>query len=279
MANDTRNGVLRGDARARTGVEGQDTRTSMGREEHLSRGSFVNYYDDLGISTTASGAKEIRSNEAKFNQTIAEQQGKVSGVKGQLEGAYKSGQEQISAAWDQLPGYKEAISESWNKTQKSLTPVHVVHGTGDDFVTEGTYYLPKEALEDLQKQEGVAYRWDDKGNFYVDTRTSKGGRTIGQELHDAFRQGQEDYYNAWYGQSAPAIAKQINEGRTALGEASNQLETSYATQSGEIGAAQSIIDSAVGQRNMDWAKMREDYTRKKATIAEIFGNFKVAEAK
>ena len=279
MANDTRNGVLRGDARARTGVEGQDTRTSMGREEHLSRGSFVNYYDDLGISTTASGAKEIRSNEAKFNQTIAEQQGKVSGVKGQLEGAYKSGQEQISAAWDQLPGYKEAISESWNKAQKDLTPIHVVHGTGDDFVTEGTYYLPKEALDEIQKQEEVAYRWDDKGNFYVDVKTSKGDRTIGQELHDAFRQGQEDYYNSWYSQAAPTIAQQIDQGAAALNKASGDLESSYASQSGEIGTAQSIIDSATGQRNMDWAKMREDYARKKATIAEIFGNFNVAEAK
>ena len=279
MANDTRGGVLRGDARARTGVEGQDIRTSMGREDHLSRGSFVNYYDDLGISTTASGAKEIRANEAKFNQTIAEQQGKIGGAREQLEGAYTAGQSQISAAWGNLPGYKEAISESWNKAQKDLTPIHVVHGTGDDFVTEGTYYLPKEALDDLQKQEGIAYRWDDKGNFYVDVKTSKGGRTIGQELHDAFRQGQEDYYNSWYSQAAPTIAQQIDQGAAALNAASSQLESSYASQSGEIGTAQSIIDSATGQRNMDWAKMRDDYAKKKATIAEIFGNFNVAEAK
>jgi len=44
------------------------------RAAHLGRGTFMNYYKDLGISATREGAKLIREDERKFQGQIGQQQ-------------------------------------------------------------------------------------------------------------------------------------------------------------------------------------------------------------
>jgi len=60
MPNDTREGALRG-ARLSTGITDQDTRLGFGREDHLGRGSVVNYYEDIDYSTSADNANLLDS--------------------------------------------------------------------------------------------------------------------------------------------------------------------------------------------------------------------------
>ena len=279
MAENPRNGVLRND-REKTGVQGQDIRLTDDRKKHLSRGSFVNYYDDLGISATAEGADNIRAQEQTYKTSLAEQQGKVKTASDELEGQYSSGKSKIAAAWDKVPGYKEGISTAWNATKKTLTPINVVRQDGKGgYITEGTYYLPKESAEGLAKEKGVATNWGPKGEFYVDVKTSKGGLTIGEELHNAFRDGQRDYYNAWYSKSAPVIASQIKKAEGQIGDAESALESGYATGKGQVGAAQTTIDSAIYKHDSDWGKLRSDYQERKKNIASMFANIQFEEAK
>jgi len=279
LANEVRTGALRG-ARVKTGVEGQDTRLANDRSKHISKGSFVNYYDDLGISSTAAGAKDIRQKESDYSTSIKDQQGKIDTANKEVQTQYAAGKSQINKAWDALPGYKEGVSTAWNANKKSLTPINVVRQDGKGgYTTEGTYYLPKSVAEKLAETKGVATSWGPKGEFYIDAKTSEGGRYIGEELHTELGQGQKDYYNTWYTQSAPVIAGQIKKAEGQIGSAESALESSYATGKGQIGAAQTTIDSAIYKHDSDWEKVRSDYQARKDTMAKIFTETKFEEAK
>ena len=72
-------GMLRGEGlrEARGSIDtgsGEKRTGGTSRKAHMSRGTFINFYEDLGISATPEGAKQIRAGEAKFKKDTAAQQ-------------------------------------------------------------------------------------------------------------------------------------------------------------------------------------------------------------
>lgn len=282
--NEVREGVLRG-ARATTGQEGQDTRISGARPAHVSRGSFINYYDDLGISTTPTGAGQIRKEEADFQSKVATQQGIINQKRAEVNSAYAAGQQKIADASSKipkLPGLSEALSTSWNKTKSSFTPITVV--SGKDNKTEGTYRLPKEVATKLAAEKGLYTNWGPDGTFYVSANV-KGGRVVGAELHEALGKAQKDVYSQWYDSALPTISKQLGLSQSQvaaakgqIASASSQLSGSYSAASSQLAEAEGVLAGLKSNREAQWKELRDNYQKRKDTIASIFSNLKVEEA-
>lgn len=272
-----RQGVLRDD-RGKTSIGNQDTRQGFGREQHTGRGNYINYYDDLKLSTTPENAQLIRKQESDFNSEVATNQNKIKEAEGVLSSQYAEQQAKLAAAERDLPGFNEALKDSWKKQQKSFVSVNVVRNEKGKYITEGTYYLPRETAESLAKDKAVATNWGADGKFYVDVKTAKGGRYIGAELHTAFQKGSDQIYNQWYVATAPNLKKSIIEAQNQINKSEGLLNSSYITAKGQIGTAQGQIDSATSNRAAQWEQLRNDYLKKKDTIAQIFSNMKVEEA-
>lgn len=275
-------GVLR-QARTTTGQEGQDTRTTGGRDTHMSRGNFVNYYDDLKISTTPEQARLLRDEELAFHTQMTDVQGKISSSRASVEQQKAAAQAKIDAAASKIPdvpSYKSALNEAWSKTQKTFVPIRVV----SNGKVEGTYMLPKEAAENLAKEKGITISWAN-GGFNVDVRV-QGGRIRGAELHKALGDATNSVYNKFVTQVTPKLTSsikdaksQVSQAQGVLKNAQNQLNEQYTSASSEIATAQGAVDAKTAARAMQWEDIRNKYEQKKATIAQIFANMKVDSAK
>jgi len=277
MANEVRSGMLRG-ARAETGEGARSGNTNRG--SHVGRGTYVDYYKDIGISTTKEGAKQFKDTKAAHDAAVAAAQAEIDAANQQVESQYAAGQSAIKDASGKIPEFNKALQTAWKTSTSDFVKVNVVKQDGKGgYITEGTYSLPKTAAQDLAKKQGVATNWGKDGQFYVDVKTSQGGRYIGEELHTAFSQGEKDIYNKWYVSAAPQIKRGILDNKAEIGKATGMLGESYATNKGMVNASQVQVDSAKEIAGQDWQKMKDDYNKKKATIASIFGNFKVDEAK
>lgn len=278
----TYGGMLR-QARTTTGQEGQDTRVVGGRAAHTSRGSFVNYYDDLKISTTPEQARKVREEEAAFNTQVGELKGKIDSSRSTLDQQRTAAQSKIDAAASKIPdvpGYKEALSSAWSQTKKTFVPIRVV----SNGKIEGTYMLPKEAAENLAKEKGITTSWAN-GGFNVDVRV-QGGRIRGAELHKALGDATNSVYNKFVTSVTPKLTEsiksakgQVSQAQGVLKGAQNQLNEQYTAASSEIATAQGALDAKTAARNMQWETIRDNYEKKKATIAQIFANMKVEGAK
>lgn len=277
----TYGGVLR-QARASTGQMGQDTRLAQGRSPHVSRGNFVNYYDDLKISTTPEGAGKIREEEAAFKKELAARQKEVNRQRSLVEAQYAAGQEQLAAAYGNLPdipGYKEALADSWKKAKGSFVPIRVV----SNGQIEGTYMLPKEAAESLAKEKGLTTSWAN-GGFNVDVRAQ--GRVRGAELHTALGEATNSVYNKFVTEATPKITSALKSAKGELSSAQgvlkgaeSSLNEQYTAASSSLSAAEAALAATKAKRAMEWKNIRETYEKKKETIAQIFSNMKVEEAK
>lgn len=290
MPPEARQGMLRG-ARATTGVEGQDVRLAGNRAAHTSRGSFINYYDDLGISTTPEGAGQIRKEKSEFQGKVKEQQAIINQKRAQVEEAYRAGQGQLASASSKIPkvpGLSDAISSSWNKTRNSFVNINVVDSNNN---IEGTYKLPKEVAESLAKQKGLYTNYlPDQNAFYIATKSKGkgpiGGKTIGKELHEKFVEAEKTIYDKWYESALPQISKslglstkQVNEAKAQLASASGALSSSYSSASSSLAGAEGVLTGLESLSASQWKDIRDKYQKKKETIASIFSNLSVEKAK
>lgn len=283
MADNTNKDAYRGvmrQERQTTGIKGQDHRVAgdPNRVAHVTRGDYINYYDDLGFSTTQEHADILKQEEANFQSSAADYQNQLDTNTSDLNTKYQTKLGKIDEAYASLDPVK-ILDNLWKETSSDFININVVKQDGKGgYITEGTYHLPRATAEDLAKKKGVATNWDDEGNFYVDVKTAKGGRYIGQELHEGFSQGEKDIYQQWYTQAAPLVMSQVREGKGVLAGANAQLNEQYTTSAGSLGQSQITLDSAKNQRTMDWEKLRNDYQKKKETIKSILSNTTVKEA-
>lgn len=278
----TQGGMLR-QLRTTTGQEGQDVRLAGDRATHMNRGNFVNYYDDLKVSTTPEKARVLREEENTFNTQVGEIKQKIGKSKSLLEQQKAASQAKINAAASKIPdvpGYKEALSSAWNQTKKTFVPIRVV----SNGKIEGTYMLPKEAAENLAKEKGITTSWAN-GGFNVDVRV-QGGRIRGAELHKALGDATNSVYNKFVTSVTPKLTEsiksakgQVSEAQGVLKGAQNQLNEQYTAASSEIATAQGALDAKTAARNMQWETIRSNYEKKKETIAQIFANMNVESAK
>lgn len=250
------------------------------RAKHLGRGSFVNFYDDLGISTTQGHAEEIRAQEAQFQAGVKAEKDAIAKAKGQL-GTSQADLDKAKKALDasKIPGYKDALSKAWKQTSSSFVPVRVVDPSGKN--VEAVYRLPKESISLLEKElDGFEQKFVDDGKHYNISSRHASGKIAGQEIHDALRSASQNIYGSFVEKAGPAISKGIQEGTLAQSEGYKTLagyQGDLDVAKGNINARRKVLRGMQDQRAKEWADIRGAYQKKKDTLRGIFTNLKVGK--
>lgn len=237
------------------------------RAGHTSRGQFMDYYKDLGFSTTAQGAKDVRADEAKFQGQIKKGKAQVN----EAQSAYDKAMGEVALAKGKIPtNVGKALESAYGKYSGGLTTINVVDPSGTKI--EQSYRLPKEVATKLANEKGLASAWvGDKGNvFNISTRTTD-GKIVGQELHTAMNDAVSGVKSKFYEQATPALLEQMGMAKKSIADAEAQL----AQRGGEISAAKTMLAGQQQQRDQMWSDIRGDYVKKLDTMEQIFGNFKV----
>lgn len=292
MPADIRSSQLR---QAREGVDtGRGVLRTAGnptREAAIGRGSFVNWYKDLGISTTEPGAQQIRKEEADFQAKVAEKRARVEAARGQLQGAWGelAGQEsQLNEASGNLSSVGSAVEDSWNTFKSTFIPIRVIEGEkvwSGDSASEGgrwdtnesvggVYYFPKEVAESLMGKKGIVGEWVDGGfNVYA--------RNYGNKpLHEAFSTQANILESSYKEKAARELSGQIESASSALSGQYAQLGEAKNTLSGyqaQVDAAQAGLDAAVAKRQKEWDELHNKYNNKIKTMNDIFSGLTIGK--
>lgn len=312
MANEVRSGVLRG-ARTSSEMTGQDTRLAGNRMEHVSRGSYINYYDDLGVSTTEDAAIGIRKSEKEYNTRVSEAQGRIDAENARIQAEYEKSRQQLeeqrpeninvegvlneawevyttgdrgSTGWrnpytnelvsaDEVPAGYEEYWQDWFRDKPTTTTVRI---TGSEHAGDREYTVPWEQATGFLGG-GLNTTWTNNESYAtVDTHTR--GQNIGQQLENGLSQMEAAYRGGFEEAAMPYIERGIdtvNRNKQIFGEAEGVLESSYTNASGSLAGSQSQLNAAKAQHDNEWALVRENYAKKKDTIQNIFSQFKVEE--
>ena len=222
---------------------------------------------DYGIRVTGDQLKELQTADADFEKriaafkkgaydqvnkakgTLASQKAdftaRVAGAQKELKGA----QGQVKQGWDQVGKAREQATvdnmfKQWFANDK--TPVRVVSGNE----VQGTYYLPREAVDRLAKDQGLNGAWVDKGkNFNIEV--NQGGRMQGQEIHDALREASNpNVLRSQFAQNADVqkahaqVWKDIKKAEKELQVAERELAQADATIRGDKATGEGDIQKA-----------------------------------
>lgn len=302
MANEyagaTPQGMLRGSANDKR-VERETVDTGTGtkrlagnRAEHMSRGNFVNFYDDLGISATSDRADVVRQDEATFQGKVAEQKGILQGAQSEwnsansqvqsAQGEVDQANKELDKAASEIPGYQEAYDKAFSAYKsQNLANVAIVNPNNQ---IEAYYAVPA----------ATVYGYAETGQFYINpasdgvtyiSTAGKGGEHYGNDLHVGFGTAALQVENEFSKQAAPQIAAELSKANSSVQSQQNELSSAYRTveeQQGQLDVAQSKIDSSrsvlqstEASRAKQWADIHATYEKRKNTMREIFGGFKV----
>lgn len=269
-----------------TGTGTMRTAGDSGREAHVGRGTFVNWYEDLGISTTQPAAEGMRKEEQEYKAKVAEQesriaearskyneaQGRLGAAQGELSGKYG----EVSGI--QLPELQSAVDNSWNQYKSSLTPVRVI-GRGD--AIEATYYLPRETADQLIAKRGIFASYVDGGQYL--NVMAKDYRN--QELHDPLREGAISLETQYRAKAQEQIARELGVAQGDINNAYGQLDSAQGQlneAAGQIGAYGAEIASAEGmlsgvkQKHQDqWNEIHGKYQQRSEKMKSILENIMV----
>jgi len=261
--------LLRGsqeDLRMQRATTGTGSRIGdTNRAEHTGRGTYINFYEDIGLSTTEAGAKSIREGEAAFQGEVSAKQKEISAANKELTAS----KQRVEEAKKNSPSFKSAMDKAWTTAQKGFVPVRVVDASGNK--VEATYMLPKSVIPELQKIP-VHSNWVDDGKaFNISVKTRDGGHIVGQEIHDSIRNATQGVYSSFQESTAPQVAKLIAESDKQFAKAYSDL-AGYESQ---ISSAKGMLEGSKSQRDKMWADARADYQKKMDNFSNILGNLKV----
>jgi len=210
-------------------------------------GKRVKTYDkDLGWAMHPEEKAGVLDYRNRVNAAVGQQEGAI----GNYQSAYSSA---MSDADKQAKGILSEARGQVDSIKRYTTPtiaVHVVDASGNK--VEGTYHMPREVAEKLAQEKGVSTLWNDDGSFNVSVRTNEegGGRTIGQELHDAFRDAEaqlaeyQDIYDSQYDTAKEAGAIQIG---ALQGEIDTQRNIATNSYNNNMGMANQQLEALKGK--------------------------------
>jgi hypothetical protein len=242
-----------------------------GRNRPRGRGSFINYYEDIGASTTEEGHKVWKAKDEEFQGQIGKAKQGIS----EAQGKYDEALREHNSATSGLPGLDSALDAAWRKTESSFVPIRVVDGNK----VEATYMLPREVADNFPT-EAYHANWVDGGKYFnIDVDAKGGGGKRGAELHDSLANAYANMKTDFYEQAAPKLQQQ-------LGSAQGQFNTAMAANQGaldsyaaEIQANKEFISGTEAEAERQKQKIRDQYQKRLATLKEIFGGFKIDKAK
>jgi hypothetical protein len=296
MPADARSSQLR---KAREGIDtGRGVLRTAGnptREAAIGRGTFMNWYQDLGISTTEPAAKQMRTEEADFQSKVSEKRARVQEARGQLQGAWGelAGQEaQLDKAKGSIPSAGKVVGDAWSNFQSSLVPIRVSEvksvrnndaqwGPGPDWVDEtvstSTYYFPKDLAAKLAKEEGLKFTPNDSGGIDI-----IGAYGTAKKLNQVFTSQAAILESSYKEKASREYAGQVGAATSALsgqyaqlGEAKGRLSESQT----QVDVAQRDLDSAVAMRQKQWDDLHNKYKGKIDKMNEIFSGLSIGKGK
>ena len=285
-------GMLRGSS-ADSRQQRQEVDTGTGekripgnRAAHMSRGNFVNFYDDLGISATPDSAKRIRADEATFKQKVGEEKGRLNEARGKYNDSLskiQAAESELAGVESGIPGFNEAYSKAFNEYRsQNLVKTTVVSGSNN--TPEGTYYVPAGTLQSYA-QSGMYYINEANGQAYISTKV-KGFGERGAEIHQSLGTAQMQIENEFSKQAAPLIAQQLGAAQSSFdsqmsGQLSqlNDARAQVGQYGAQVSAAEAQLRATEQRRAAEWADIHAKYEKRKNTMNEIFGGFNVKEGR
>lgn len=262
------------------------------------RGSYIDYYGDLGFSTTAAAHDKWGKEEALYQKQKAEDMSIINKNKSLIAKAQKEYDNYRFVA----PNIEKEAEKSYWENNKNLLPIRVVDivgGRDKTYLTnpdtdaiglseakkpeygkwgeilsdpkryriEATYYLPEEALK---KMQGIRTYTGADGSLLVSTKSKGPNKTVGQELHDAFRDAQDEYAAKYKTEATRQMSNAINQQRSAF-DASKQQYLDQLTQArADTQAAEERIQGNQQLRIDQLNKLRQTYQNRLDTMRSIF---------
>jgi hypothetical protein len=256
-----------------------EKRLAQGRVSHISEGNFLQFYDDIGVSTTKAGAEAYYKRDEELNKNFSQRSKEISKANTSLaeqEASWSESNKAIKSAEKKMPSSaKAAVDNAWAEAQKTFIPVQVTDPTGKK--VEGTYLLPKESAIGITGQKGVSFAWYNvgKGKTVLNLHTKP---ETGQAIHDMLRKGTVEVKNKFYEKNMNPIAEQFKKSSSQLKTARTKLaegRTSLDLAKGEISTAKAMLSGDKKIYNQSKMDMKNDYQEKLSTISSIFSKFKV----
>lgn len=271
----TNKGMLRGTGlrakREKVDTGGGEKRMGFGREDHVSRGTFMNFYEDLGISTDPYSAETIRADEAQFQQDVKERQGVLSKAQSDYNTSMQNiakAKSQVEQGYSSIPELNDAVNKSWNEHKQSLSKIRLVDRQDN---IQGVYYLPQSVANELSKSDGI---WSAEHDGYLNV-VSKGDNS---ELQSILQNGQTSYESKYKMSASKQIASQIGVAYDQLGESSAAVakaEADAKAYGSQVSSAKDELQTTIDMRQAEWDDLHERYRKRQETMQEIFGGLKV----
>jgi len=270
----------------------RDTGRERDRLRQTGRGAQVNYYDDLGFSTTEAGYEEATEYKAGQAERIAAEEERL----GQLQGEVNKAKGGLNRYQDQLGQYKSQISQAKSEIQKAreatdpsnmgkfadkyyeeakksaLVKVNVV--SGKDNKIEGSYWVPKDGAAELASGLQYKNRNPKTGEWYL--HTQQDGRTMGQELHDMLRQSDKLTREQALIQGQREFAKlasnsssEIAKAESQIGQAQEQYNSAYGNYIKQQGQVE-IAEASVGLQKQQLAQYTEQEQQYLTELADKY---------
>lgn len=278
MVANVRSGMLRnvGVRELRDSVDtGQGVSRTGGneiRQNSFGRGAFINWYDDLGVSTTAPAAKSMREQEAKWQNEYNAQAARVADVRGKLEAAKSevAGQEgEVNSV--RLPEFQNALEDSWQQYKGTLTPVRVM-GPGEKI--EETYYVPKDVADKFASSEGVYSAW------YGPYLNIEGKDYANGYVHKPLREAQSMTETMYKEKAQGPIAEQLGIAQDQLSSAANMVgseKEQLSNYEGQVANAEGMLAGMKQKHDQQWDELHQRYNDRRDKMNEILGSLFVGD--
>jgi len=259
-----------------TGQGALRTANNPQREQHIGRGSFINYYEDLGISTTRPAADQIRKEEADWRSKVAEQESRVADARGKLTSAYgELGSRESQLAGTKLPQLNTAVDKAWGSFKSTLTPIRVI---GPNDTIEATYYLPKDAANTLVGQRGLFASWENDNT--VLNVMAKNYRNA--EVHEPLRSSSATLESEYRNKAQTQIAAELGIASGQLNSAANQLgavKGELAGYDAQISQAEGALAGLKQIHQKKWDDIHSKYNERSAKMQDILNSLMVGKGK
>jgi len=210
-------------------------------------GKRVKTYDpELGWAMHPEEKAGVLDYRNRVNDAVGKQQSAIGNYQSTFNSAMSDAEKQAQGILSEAQGQVAGIKRYTTPT----IAVNVVDASGDKI--EGTYHMPKEVAEQLAQEKGVSTRWNEDGSFNVSVRTNEeaGGRTIGEELHTAFRDAEaqlaeyQKIYDSQYDTAKEAGAIQIGSLQSEIDTQRNIANNAY---NSNIGMASQQLEALKGK--------------------------------
>ena len=267
--------------------------------------SILHYYKDLGFTTSQPAYDKWTAENKAYDKQQAVDQATMAKAKDSIataQSAYDSynmnapsgdANSIIQNAWDQFrTGNDQLVSVNVVSRKGGDsgfgTPTWVPNSDGNDggswvdppqsldqYNVEGTYRLPQSVANSIMGNRGL-YSFSSDGGLNVPVLQANGHgyNTIGQELHDTFRNAQQSLEDQFRTSQLPTVQSALDQASGQYGQyVQNKSDALAQIQQANIDlqAAQARIDAQNKLRADQLNGLREDYQKRLQTMRDLYG--------